>query len=548
MPKRKTQLRWLIALRLGAITSTIVPFALSLPGMRYSPPQPSYVFGMAGLTYLLSLIYIFLLETEATKYRAQASIQLLGDIVVITGFVYCFGGVGTTFSVLYLVAIAVASILLSRREAILLANLAWTAYATVALGLENGWIEPAGEYYSSSSFLFYQLAVHVVGFNAVALLVSYISDRAHQVESELEEAEADLAKLEDFHRNITNSVSSGLITTDANGKVMTVNPAGWKILDSQESEIVDQAIYEIGVCSEKQWLRIAKSTQVHGMQREEYRHTGGDKEICIGYSVTQLLERDENGRGYIVIFQDVTRWRQLEQDMRLNDRMAAIGELSAGIAHEIRNPLAAISGSVQMLSSTLSPTGPSAKLLDIIVSESRRLDRTIEGFLKFARPKEKSQVPFDIAAMLRENVELLENSDQVSKDHRVVLELDPPIAHIEGDRDHMSQIFWNLTRNALSAMPDGGTLEIRGEIVEKGYRIAVTDNGGGMTESQQQTMFQPFKTSFDGGSGLGMAIVYRLVQEHGGELFVESELGSGTTVALEIPIRSPDVDLKQANA
>jgi two-component system sensor histidine kinase PilS (NtrC family) len=220
----------------------------------------------------------------------------------------------------------------------------------------------------------------------------------------------------------------------------------------------------------------------------------------------------------------------------MKDRMAAIGELSAGLAHEIGNPLAAISGSVQLLSASVPPSTSAHRLLDIILNESRRLDRTIKGFLRFARPGDRSDVEFDIGEALRENIELLRNSDEVTGRHSIALELDPPSVRLIADRDQMVQIFWNLARNALRAMPEGGRLEVRGHIAADVYRIEFKDTGRGMSESERRTLFQPFKTSFGGGSGLGMAIVYQIVQEHGGELSVESAPERGTTVTVALPL------------
>ena len=532
-PRR--QLYWLICIRLVAITSMGLPYLLYLPGIGTSP-RSKLLYFLAASSYLLSFSYLLALRFVRRHHSLQTLGQLLGDLILITGLVYYFGGASSAFSLLYLIVIAVASTLLPRRTDLVLANLAWFLYAAVVFGLSYGWIQPINDQVLQPALLLYSLIIHILGFNAVAMLMSYVASKASEVRLELEEKEADFAKLEGFHRDITDTISSGLITTNEDGLVITINRAGAEILGYRAADAIGQPIFGIGVCSEEEWRRVAKITTFYGIQREESHHVLDGSEIYIGYSVTEVEAEGERAGGYIVIYQDVTRWHRMEQEIRMKDRMAAIGELSAGIAHEIRNPLAAISGSVQMLSSSMPQTESARKLLRIIVSESQRLDRTIEGFLKFARPGERSETPFDVAALLRENMELLRNSDQVSADHCVELELDPPSAYILGDRDHVSQIFWNLARNALSAMPDGGRLQVSGKAFEGCYRIGFCDSGKGMTEEERRTMFQPFKTSFQKGSGLGMAIVYRLVEEHGGELAVESERGRGTTVSIELPI------------
>ena len=219
----------------------------------------------------------------------------------------------------------------------------------------------------------------------------------------------------------------------------------------------------------------------------------------------------------------------------MKDRMAAVGELAAGLAHEIGNPLAAISGSVQMLAGAAAADPAQRRLIDILLKESQRLDRTIKGFLRFARPRERQSVPFDVARLLAENCELLRNSVEVSERHRVEADLVPASAHLLGDPDQVSQIFWNLARNSLRAMPDGGTLKVVGRIADDCYRLQVIDTGRGMSEEQRANLFHPFRSFFDGGTGIGLAIVYRIVDDHGGRLSVDSRPGGGTTITVELP-------------
>ncbi|HSG66170.1 MAG TPA: ATP-binding protein, partial [Gammaproteobacteria bacterium] len=167
--------------------------------------------------------------------------------------------------------------------------------------------------------------------------------------------------------------------------------------------------------------------------------------------------------------------------------------------------------------------------------ESQRLDRTIQGFLRFARPRERSVSRFDVAALAEEHCALLRNSDEASDRHEIAVDLDPPHAQIQGDRDQISQILWNLSRNALRAMPEGGRLVIRGRLDGDAYALEIEDSGRGMTEAQRQRLFQPFRSFFDAGTGIGMAIVYRIVQEHRGRIDVDSAPGRGTTIRVRLP-------------
>jgi two-component system sensor histidine kinase PilS (NtrC family) len=222
----------------------------------------------------------------------------------------------------------------------------------------------------------------------------------------------------------------------------------------------------------------------------------------------------------------------------MKDRMAAVGQLASGLAHEIGNPLAAISGSVQMLSYSFEGEPQENKLLGIINKESQRLNRTIKSFLKFARPKERSLVRFDISAQLTENMELLRNSAEVAEEHELIVDVWPASQSIVGDPDQISQIFWNLARNAIRAMPDGGRLRVEGTLAESAYRITFRDTGKGMSEEERANLFHPFRSSFDGGTGIGMAIVYQIVQEHGGRLKVASRQGVGSEITVELPVEA----------
>ncbi|HET9225084.1 MAG TPA: ATP-binding protein [Thermoanaerobaculia bacterium] len=575
MSNLTNQLRWYIAVRVVAIGSVLIPYALlqigptsSLPEVTGSTPppaatapapatpqvppalvgppapppepellRPQVVFRLGGLTFAATLVYIALLRILRSRPTLQAYIQFFGDLLLITALVYYLGGIESPFSMLYLIVIAVASTLLRRRAGISVASVANVLYAALVLGLYFHWLPaPPGVPDSVTVFrLAYGLAVHCFGFYGVALLTSYLAHNVARAERELEEKREHLADLEVIHRDVIQSISSGLITTDLAGHITSINHAGLTILGRSLEELIGKGIRESGLFSSERWLELTEaSASQHTLRAETELERDGDMQY-VGFSISQLNDADGRHRGYIVIFQDFSRWRKLEGELRIKDRMAAVGELAAGLAHEIGNPLAAISGSVQMLSSAQNATPSQRKLIDILLKESQRLDRTIKGFLRFARPKERSSQPFDIARLLAENCELLRNSAEVSERHRIEVTLDPPSASVMADPDQVSQIFWNLARNSLRAMPDGGTLTIVGRLREDWYRMQVIDTGRGMTEEQRANLFHPFQSFFDGGTGIGMAIVYRIVQEHGGQLDVATRPGGGTTITVDLP-------------
>ncbi|HYU26137.1 MAG TPA: ATP-binding protein, partial [Thermoanaerobaculia bacterium] len=235
---------------------------------------------------------------------------------------------------------------------------------------------------------------------------------------------------------------------------------------------------------------------------------------------------------------DLTDMKKLEAELRLKDRMAAVGELSAGIAHEIRNPLAAIAGSVQVLRKSEALSPQEQRLMSIILRESERLNKSIADFLRFVKPQEKRPAEFDIAASLSETLDLLANSAELSPEHQIERQIAPPSYTIVGDGDQIRQVFWNIARNAVQAMPRGGRLRVATEVADGAYNIVFADSGRGMSDSDQRRLFQPFRTNFPTGTGLGMAISYRIVQEHGGRIDVRSREGSGTMITVSLPSRA----------
>ena len=593
MSNLTNQLRWYIAVRVVAIGSVLIPYALLQIGPTSPPPEvegslppvvtttapapapepaqspeaaatptpatvlvgppapspepqmlrPEVVFRLGGLTFAATLVYIALLRILRRRPTVQAYIQFFGDLLLITALVYYLGGVESPFSMLYLIVIAVASTLLRRRAGISVASVANVLYAGLVLGLYFHYLPlPPGAPETVPVFrLAYSLAVHCFGFYGVALLTSYLAHNVARAERELEEKREHLADLEVVHRDVIESISSGLITTDLEGLITSINQAGLSILERPIEELVGRPIRESGLFSPERWGELTAASEGRRTLRAETELERGGDTRNVGFSISQLNDADGRHRGFIVIFQDFSRWRKLEGELRIKDRMAAVGELAAGLAHEIGNPLAAISGSVQMLSSAPNATPSQRKLIEILLKESQRLDRTIKGFLRFARPRERSSQPFDIARLLAENCELLRNSAEVSDRHRIEVKLDPPSASVIADPDQVSQIFWNLARNSLRAMPGGGTLTIVGRLDEEHYRMQVIDTGRGMTEEQRANLFHPFQSFFDGGTGIGMAIVYRIVQEHGGRLDVETRPGGGTTITVELPANQSGV-------
>jgi two-component system sensor histidine kinase PilS (NtrC family) len=228
------------------------------------------------------------------------------------------------------------------------------------------------------------------------------------------------------------------------------------------------------------------------------------------------------------------------QALLRKERLAVLGQLAGGLAHQIRNPLPSISGSVQALRSSVVPGSSEQRLMEIVVSESQRLSSIIEDFLKYVRPRERAIEQVDAAGALRDVVTLLKHSDEVLPTHRIVLDLDPESVTVAADPGQLRQIFWNLARNALAAMPEGGTLTVSSRLNDGRFLASISDEGRGMTAEQRDVLFTPFAHSFPGGTGLGLAIVYRIVEEHGGRIAVETAPNQGTTIRITLPQNSED--------
>jgi two-component system, NtrC family, sensor histidine kinase PilS len=554
------QLRWYIALRVLVVVSVLGLYGLAQlagPGETVGPPEApeilshQFLVRIGGLTCLLTLLHIglFQLFRGARREPLLAYLQFGGDLLLITLLIHNSGDIASPFSMLYLIVIALASTLLRRRAGVTVATAAYLCYLCLVLiayrnpileagqGLHN--LGALGEAVLRDGRLLYNLTTHLLGFYTVALLTSYLAGDVTRAQRELEAKSEVLADLQVVHRDVIESISSGLITTDLEGLIVGVNRAGALILHRESGLLVGTRIQDLPLFSPQRWAELTAASEQRGRLRSEVEIDTGEGRAFVGFSISQLTDSSGTHRGYIVIFQDLSSWQRLQEQVRMKDRMAAVGELAAGLAHEIGNPLAAISGSVQMLAqarqSAENDPGQT-KLLEILLRESQRLDRTIKGFLRFARPREGTQLRFDIARLLSENFELLRNSQEVSENHRLEVDIDPPDAPMVADPDQVSQIFWNLARNSLRAMPDGGTLRVVGRLVEGRYRLQVIDTGHGMSAEQQANLFHPFRTFFETGTGIGMAIVYRIVQSHQGTISVESRRGQGTVITVELPI------------
>jgi len=531
--------RMLIAVRVVVVTTLLLGALIIQYTVRELLPI-NYVYLTAGVTYVLTLLYIGVGKLFRSR-SVNLAFQISGDLVIETFLVYFTGGLDSPFSFLYLVSIITASMLLYRRGGLLSASGAVILYGGLGDLMYYGLLQlPAQSWFVptpwSSSRLYLNMATNFAGFYATALLTSYLSEKLQRTSEELDANRHNLAELRALNQNVVESIPSGLVTLSPSGIVTFANPAAVQILRRDAHDLVGCHVSELGFFSEEDWRVVDESmgtAPVVRMEKDDF--LVGDDLHTLGWAVTPLNTLEGVASGYTLIFQDLTEMKRLEAEVRLKDRMAAVGELSAGIAHEIRNPLAAIAGSVQVLRKSEALSAQEKRLMEIILRESERLNKSIADFLRFVKPQEKRPAEFDIAASLSETLDLLTNSPELSPAHTIERQIAPQSYTIVGDGDQIRQVFWNIARNAVQAMPRGGRLRVQTEVADGAYNIVFADSGRGMSDSDQRRLFQPFRTNFPTGTGLGMAISYRIVQEHGGRIDVRSREGSGTMITVSLP-------------
>ena len=539
---------WLIAIRVG-ISSLLLGSAvfvqLTSPGTF--PGEPLFL--LIGVTYALNILWAATLKW-AERHRWTVDVQLACDALIVSGFIVVTGGITSYFAALYVLPIAAASSVQFRRGGMMVATLSALLYVGIVvtqyfglaglLGvpfLEHGGALPPVR------IVAYTTGLNVFLFFSIAFLSGSLADRLQRAGARLERASTEMADLQAFNQNVIDSLASGLATTDREGRILTFNRAAEAITGHPAFSVVGRRLEDVlelppNVASELGHL----SDPSRGRRIETTFRTGDGRKIDLGFTATPLKVPGGNA-GLLFAFQDVTDIKKLERDARLRQRLAAVGEMAAGIAHEIRNPLASMSGSIQILRQELPLTEEQAQLMDIVLRESERLNDTIRSFLAYARPQRFSIARLDVCRVLNDAAVLLRNSSEVLDGHIIDVKVPPTEVAFEADENQIRQIVWNLATNGLRAMREGGRLTL-GARVEPGAEsndsvvLEVSDEGVGIPAEELDAIFQPFRSTFSKGTGLGLAIVHRIVSDYGGEIQVSSTPGSGTTVSVRLPVKA----------
>jgi two-component system sensor histidine kinase PilS (NtrC family) len=509
--------------------------------------------GILTIAYALSL-------SRVRNLRLFTFLQVTVDVILITVIVYITGGVESYMHALYPLVVIGAAILLNRRGGLYAASVASISYG-VLIDMDFYRMLPlkykvigSGQMNAAWEDVFTTVFTNILAYFTIAYLTGYLAEKTAKVERRLEEKEIDFERLENLNRHIVGNITSGIMTIDEALRITSFNRAAETITGYSLRDVYYKDVRDI-------FTDIMRPTAQAGSLRVEktFRKKEGD-EVYLGFTISE-------GRGaeamHIIIFQDLTQLKDMEARLMMNEKLRALGELSVGIAHEIRNPLASISGSIQVLKDELKLSGDNLNLMDIVIRETERLNALINDYLLFAKPAKGLRARVDVSEIISETVRIFSHCPEAAR-IKVECRVNERL-YVNGDARQLGQIFWNLFVNAAHAMPDGGSLTVGSRILLHGrggnrfeppntyeavesagqVEITVADTGKGIKPEELNRIFDPFYSTKDSGTGLGLAIVHRIVETHDGTIEVASNQGSGTVFKITFPMYVHSVEAGQ---
>jgi two-component system sensor histidine kinase PilS (NtrC family) len=481
--------------------------------------EDSLSFVIIAVVYAVTLIYGLWLRRGPAR-PAVAYVQLLGDVLLASTLVFLTGGAESPFTFAFLVAIVAGSVLLHERGSLLTACASATAFVLVVALMQTGVLRtPLGASTLPLNRLAFALVSNLLAQFLIAVLAGYLSRQLSTTGGKLRARESDFRKLARFHEQILASMPSGLVTCDGEGRITFLNRAAEGILGVEVErtqglpvEAVLPGISALGLTARRSVLEVPTAA---GMR-------------TLGLSASALTSVDG---AHLIVFQDLTELRRVEDELKRVDRLAALGSLSAQLAHEIRNPLAAMRGSAQMLAAQATG-GSQLRLAQILLREADRLSALLADFLRFARPPPPSLRVRSLREVVGDTLEMLQ-ADPLAQQTRVETELHDVEAKV--DADQLRQVLINILRNALTAAGGAGRVRLSIRRGERGPEIRVWDSAGGIPPEYLPRIFEPFFSTKEGGTGLGLSTAHSIVQAHGGTIHVSSSPEAGTEFVIALP-------------
>ncbi len=529
----RVKVKRLMVLRATVITVLLGSLAV-LHLYQNRPPVPA-IYAIVIATYLLTIAYSIAYRSVQNLF-AFAYVQIIGDVLLETGVVYATGGLDSPFSFIYIFSIFAAGFMLFRRGSLIVASLASILYGVLVDLQYYRVILPVPSREFTPSELFYNIFLVFFAFYSVAYFANSLSERLRVTREALAEKSTNLLELQALNESIVRSMADGMVTVGLDGRIMAFNKAAEDITGLSLG-----AVRGLHFSDVFNWLGIETFFEdMEFVKKPSYRFEltfpRGGKDLVLGMTVSPLRSESGTITGILGIFQDLTPIKEMEEEMHRNDRLAAIGELSAGMAHEIRNPLASLYGSLQVLEEDIELSGENRRLMDIAISEMERLNAIVTGFLTFAKPRTPAMEGCDLVSIIKDTVDLVVNSKDFSEGINIKTELPKAPLMLKADPGQLKQVILNLFLNAVQAVSGTGNIRIRAaRDGMKKVEVEVEDDGAGIRKEDLDKVFYPFFSTKEGGAGLGLAIVYRIVEEHGGSIKVDSEPEKGTRFKVALP-------------
>jgi two-component system sensor histidine kinase PilS (NtrC family) len=516
------------AARLGALAGLFGLAVLSaLQGSAFAERELQALYALVLVGFLLALAWGVL---EAWGEIRLPRLELACDFALIALLVYCTGGLHSWLSFLFVVWIVSAALGAGPRAALVALAWATAGYAVAAVAPARGWLRAFGpQDAATSGEASAVFAIHLLAFLGVALLARHL---ARQVQT----GRRELSELGEIHRRIVDNVPSGLLSVGRDGAIVSYNREAERITGLAAAQVVGRPLASVfpALGGRASLSELAGTPGPERVSRMElaFERPDGQRRL-LGMSAALLHADGGDPQGAIVIFQDLTRIAEMEEQLRRSERLGAVGQLAAGLAHEIRNPLASLSGAVELLSADLrADDAHSLRLAEIVRCETARLNRLVTDFLTYARPGPGELEPVNVADLAAELAELWAPEQNEGVELR--LDVDPRSV-ARANPDQLRQVLWNLLRNAAEAQPADGVVRVTARTApgdERWVEVTVADRGVGIPIEDQERVFEPFYTTKPKGTGLGLATVHRIVEAHGGRLSLTSRPGEGTMVRL----------------